>query len=183
MTSTGAAPERVTVHLEPDDLQAAYVEGRRRDNSRSWSRNYAIDAETTHIRGLKGEIAFARCYGLSPDLSERPAGDGGVDVSCWWFVFPVSVDVKTTQYVADPWLRVRADCSSHADVYVLAAVADDGVAVDLVGWATRHDVTDTPPTRTETGHHTNHILKAQDLRALPDPMWVAPPGGAPNEGV
>lgn len=169
MSATATRPPRTTVALEPDHLRHIYAEGRRRDEARSWSRNYTIDREQTHIRGLKGELAVAEYYGLAPDLSERPDGDAGIDFEAWWWLYPVAIDVKTTQYRTDPWLRVRADGHDAADVYVLTAV--DGTEVDLVGWASRADVRAVEPSR-ETGHHENHVLDAAALRPLPDPEFV-----------
>lgn len=172
MSATQTRPPRETVALEPEHLRHIYAEGRRRDEAREWSRNYAIDREQTHVRGLKGELAVAEYYGLAPDLSERPAGDAGIDFEAWWYLYPVSIDVKTTQYRSDPWLRVRADGHHAADVYVLTAVGDDGTEVDLVGWASDADVQAVEPTTERTGHHENHVLDAGALRPLPDPTFV-----------
>jgi len=170
MSATATRPPRTTVALEPDHLRHIYAEGRRRDEAREWSRNYNIDREQTHIRGLKGELAVADYYGLEPDLSDRPTGDAGIDFEAWWcHLYPVAIDVKTTQYRTDPWLRVRADGHDAADIYVLTAV--DGTEVDLVGWASRGDVEAVEPSR-ETGHHENHVLDAGALRPLPEPEFV-----------
>jgi hypothetical protein len=162
--------DRVTVTLSPDQLKTVYAHGRERDNLHAEANSF-IDREKTHIRGLKGEIAVAEYYGLETDLELRPTGDNGIDFTCWWLLCPVQVDVKTTEYVSNPWLKVKADGHKTADVYILTV--DDGADIELVGWAWLRDVEATDPTQ-ETGHHTNHVLKPSDLRTMPKPQQVDP---------
>lgn len=162
--------DRVTVTLSPDQLKTVYAHGRERDNLHAEANSF-IDREKTHIRGLKGEIAVAEYYGLETDLELRPTGDNGIDFTCWWLLCPVEVDVKTTEYVSNPWLKVKADGHKTADVYILCV--DDGADIELVGWAWLRDVEATDPTQ-ETGHHTNHVLKPSDLRTMPKPQQVDP---------
>jgi hypothetical protein len=155
-----------TITLRPDDLAAVYEHGRERDAARDHSRNYNIEREQTHIRGLKGELAAARYYGLDPDLQCRPRGDDGTDFVAEYDGERATIDVKTTAYTRDPWLRVRADGHHTADYYLLAAV--DGPAVTLAGWASASTVAATPISA-ETGHHDNHILRGDDLATPPAP--------------
>jgi len=162
--------DRVTVTLSPDQLKTVYAHGRERDNLHAEANSF-IPREKTHIRGLKGEIAVAEYYGLSTDLELRPTGDNGVDFSCWWLLCPVQVDVKTTEYVTNPWLKVKADGHKTADVYILTA--DNGADIELVGWAWLRDVEAVAPTQ-ETHHHENHVLKPDDLREMPNPNQVEP---------
>jgi len=162
--------DRVTVNLTPEQMQTVYGHGRERDNLHTGANSF-IDREKTHIRGLKGEIAVADYYGLSTDLELRPSGDNGIDFTCWWLLCPVQVDVKTTEYVQNPWLKVKADGHKESDVYILTA--DNGADIELVGWAWLRDVEAVAPTQ-ETDHHRNHVLKPDDLREMPNPNQVEP---------
>lgn len=162
--------QQPTVTLTPDDLAAAYEHGRERDAARGWSRNFGIEREQTHIRGLKAELAVARYYGLEPDLSFRRDGDGGVDFRAKVRNTPTALDVKATQYIIDPWLKVRADGHHAADAYLLAAV--NGAVVRLVGWAAAATVRATEPSDA-TGHHRNHVLRGDDLKPVPRPDSVS----------
>ena len=162
--------DRVTVNLTPEQMQTVYGHGRERDSIHTDANSF-IDREKTHIRGLKGEIAVAEYYGLSTDLELRPTGDNGVDFSCWWLLCPVAVDVKTTEYTRNPWLKVKADGHKESDVYILTA--DNGADIELVGWAWLRDVEAVDPTA-ETGHHENHVLKPDNLREMPNPNQIKP---------
>jgi hypothetical protein len=81
--------------------------------------------------GLAGEFEFGRLCGQMPDLSERPAGDKGVD-----FVVPLlyTVDVKTARKARN--LIHEASKPLAADIYVLAECGEDGEAT-LLGWVWR----------------------------------------------
>jgi hypothetical protein len=162
-----------TVTLEPDELKQVYQEGRDRENRhgpRADRYDYNSDGEENHIRGLKGEFAFAKRYGLEPDLSPQIDGDGGVDfeISCW-LGDSLTVDVKATKYYENPWLRVPVDKDDWADMYVCTAV--DGVDIKLVGWQSCEEVRSFPASDA-TGKQTNHNLKPADLRQLPAKQMV-----------
>ena len=158
------------ITLTPEDLAAAYEHGRERDAARGWSRNYGIERAQTHIRGLKAELAVAQYYDLDADLSFRPDGDGGVDFRVELRGEPTALDVKATQYISDPWLKVRADAHHAADAYLLVAV--DGACARLVGWADAETVLATEPSDA-TGHHRNHVLRGDDLEPVPEPDAVS----------
>jgi hypothetical protein len=129
----------------------------------------------THIRGLKGEIAFADFYGLQPDLQIRPEGDDGIDFEVEWCIADcadVTVDLKTTRYDTGN-LLVKRDRRSRSDRYVLAVVPKKSISVRLIGWVERDTVLDAPLTD-HTGHFVNHEVRQNDLRALPDPQQISP---------
>jgi hypothetical protein len=165
-----------TVDLKPDQLKTVHTEARARDDSYDDSpvkttKALNMDKGETHVRGLKGEIAFAEFYGLQPDLQIRPEGDGGVDFEVEWLGSDVTVDVKTTTYQENPGLLVRENAANRADRYVLAIV--DGTEVRLVGFASCDTILDAPVTE-HTGHMRNHMIRADDLRALPDAPLISP---------
>lgn len=157
------------VEFGPESLATAYRIGRRRDSNHATSRNLNCEREQTHINGAKGEVAFADYYGLDIDERDLPDGDEGYDFIVEWFAEPVRVDIKSTTYHNDPWLKVEPDEVLTADVYVLAAVHK--ASVSLVGWTLASAVARTPATD-ETGHTENHILRAEDLNQMPQPQEV-----------
>jgi hypothetical protein len=164
-----------TVTLEPDELKQVYQEGRDRNNRHHTDGSYeGHDGEDAHIKGLKGEVAFAKRYGLEPDLSSQIDGDGGVDfeISCW-LGDSLTVDVKATEHYENPWLLVPVDKDDWSDMYVCAAV--DGADIKLVGWQSCEEVRSFPASDA-TGKQTNHILKPADLRQLPAKQMVEPVG-------
>jgi len=162
-TDPSESVEPVTLTLSDEQVQTAISNGVHRDELRNYSHNYNIDREQTHIRGLKGEIGFAEYYGLETDLSTRVLGDDD-DFKIIFNDSQLSVDVKTTKYFDDPWLKVRPEYVSKADLFVLAAVSEQ--TVKIIGYATQEDVLETSPTK-RTGHRENHVLKSEHLRPLP----------------
>jgi hypothetical protein len=108
--------------------------------------------------GLAGEFAFGRFCGQMPDLSERPAGDQGVD-----FVIPLlyTVDVKTARKANN--LIHEASKPLTADIYVLAEhIGDDA---RLLGWAWRSTLAAAPVK--DFGHGIdNRYIPRENLRAM-----------------
>lgn len=80
-----------------------------------------------HYIGICGEIAVAQLLGGKMDFSTYDRGDTGIDLS----ILGVNVDVKTTTYMKDPWLRVELEHWKSDTCYVLCAF--DGEVVKLVG--------------------------------------------------
>jgi len=109
--------------------------------------------------GLAGEFAFGRFCGQMPDLSERPAGDKGVD-----FVVPLlyTVDVKTARKAHN--LIHEASKPLAADIYVLAEYGEDDEAT-LVGWAWRKQLAAAPVR--DFGHGIeNRYIARENLRSM-----------------
>jgi hypothetical protein len=108
--------------------------------------------------GLAGEFAFGRFCGQMPDLSERPAGDQGVD-----FVIPLlyTVDVKTARKANN--LIHEASKPLTADIYVLAEHSGDDAR--LLGWAWRSTLAAAPVK--DFGHGIdNRYIPRENLRAM-----------------
>jgi hypothetical protein len=89
LTPTALKTVHTTARARHDD----YEDGDNIKQTRAWS----VDEGDTHIRGLKGEVAFADLYGFAPDLEQHDTGDGGVDFAVSWTghdTADVTVDVK-----------------------------------------------------------------------------------------
>jgi hypothetical protein len=161
-----------TICREAAARHADYEDGDNVKETRTWN----IDEGDTHVRGLKGEFAFAKKYGLEPDLDQHDTGDCGVDFTATWdghTTADVTIDVKTVSYPSDPWLCVRHNAADYADRFVLASTLDGSNTVNLHGWETKETVLETQPTE-RTGHTLNYILQESDVRALPDPALINP---------
>ena len=87
-----------------------------------------------HFIGAKGEIAFAKCFGLTVEMIQKPEGDNGVD----FILDGRSIDVKTTEHQY-PKLIMRKN-KIRSDVYVLAH--SKGNKVVLMGWIKKNTFID-----------------------------------------
>ena len=92
----------------------------------TYSTNAGIDA---HYVGICGEIAAAQVLGGVIDFSTYAKGDNGADL----VIGGVSVDVKTTTYTADPWLRVELEHWHPDTCYVLCSFDQQSDTVELIG--------------------------------------------------
>lgn len=84
------------------------------------------------LKGLAGEMAFAKRYGLPLDLTPRLAGDAGRD-----FLLPTDrgvfpVDVKTAEIAK--WLLVDVAACKRRTIYVLARYNAATRTAALLGW-------------------------------------------------
>lgn len=87
-----------------------------------------------HLLGMIGEKALADYFGAPQDLSNKPAGDDGIDI--WlelrtrrgssWF----AADAKCSSY--GDWLRVDTEIIKPETIYVLV-YAKDGQG-ECIGW-------------------------------------------------
>jgi hypothetical protein len=115
-------------------------------------------SEHYEVVGLAGEVALAAYLGLAVDLSERPAGDGGVDATS-----PLgSIDVKTAR---KPYHLLVEQGKVRADFYVLAGYFDDVERADLIGWASRGAIL-IAPTRNFGYGVTSHYIPATRLKPM-----------------
>jgi len=153
-------PKPVTVDLPPEALQQAYEFGRKR-NSKGFAGSVDTDPQQAHILGMKGELAFANLYNLTPDLSiNDSSGDAGYDFQATVRGELRRIDVKSTTHYADPWLKLRADrCETPTEIYVLAAV--DQCRVKFVGWLPDSHLKH-KETTTRTGRE-NYLCKPDEL--------------------
>ncbi len=108
-----------------------------------------------HFIGAKGEIAFARLFGLEVEMIQKPEGDDGVD----FILDGRSIDVKTTEHQY-PKLIMRKN-KIRSDVYVLAH--SKGNKVTLMGWIKKNTFIDNHKTligvEGSPWYVTNEMLK------------------------
>ena len=127
-------------------------------SSRPLSKDY-------ELVGLSGEIAFGKFSGLTPDLSERPEGDKGVD-----FTTPngMTIDVKTARKAFN---LIHEEGKVFVDIYVLAQYADKTEKADLLGWEYGHALKDAP--KRDFGYGIiNHYIHKDKLRPMQDIIEV-----------
>ena len=87
-----------------------------------------------HFVGAKGEIAFARLFGLTVEMVHKPEGDDGVD----FFMDGKCIDVKTSEA---PFPKLISKKSKiRADIYVLAHTKKNKVA--FLGWIRKQNFID-----------------------------------------
>jgi hypothetical protein len=121
----------------------------------------------SHQRGILGELAVAKFYGISVDSEIYEFGDGGRDFQ----LFDDDVDVKTTATTKMrlPELLVRSDKEVRADLFVRAHIINGNrteVRVRLVGYATSDTVTNRKPRR-HPGQTKNYVVEPNELMLLP----------------
>lgn len=89
-----------------------------------------------HLAGVCGEWGYGQMTGLMPNLELLEHGDGRPD-------FP-GVEVKTSKYYTDPWLRLFTDEELIAEIYVLVAlnrfIDFGGRWVQPIGYATAAEI-------------------------------------------
>lgn len=88
--------------------------------------------EQQHYVGALGEIAFARTFGLTVEMVQKPNGDDGVD----FWLNGKSIDVKSTK-VKFPKLISNNDETLRSQIYVLAHINEPKVS--LMGWITKSE--------------------------------------------
>lgn len=84
-----------------------------------------------HAAGMIGERELARFFGVEQDFTNKPGGDGGVDLSILMAV-PIAFDVKSSRY--GDYLRVNVTKVRPRTIYVLAHVNVETDTGALVGW-------------------------------------------------
>jgi len=124
--------------LDREDWTLAKRLAKQRDSTKSPTchngRVSREESEKRHLKGVAGEIAFARLFGLDVDDEKRPNGDPGYD-----FVAPcgATIDVKTRSETEKDFALTGGylgDFDAHCGV--LAWPIPDGAAIRLVGWTT-----------------------------------------------
>lgn len=118
------------------DLSGAWstierVANERNDQKRAFKSTRQYN-KNPHLPGVAGEWAYGLFAGLEPNLELLIQGHPEPD-------FP-GVEVKTSTYYADPWLRMFTEERLRAPAYVLCALDQPNRKVRVVGWASRRDI-------------------------------------------
>lgn len=125
------------------------------------------DHSTEYRKGILGELAFAKAFGLAMDKRWRVTGDDGVD-----FVLRsgLNVDVKFSTKPSHLWVKEKL-VGGPADVFVLTTSCGPD-EVELVGWAKQADLVDAEWRDTPFGGRCK-ILPAAKLRKMLDLVFLA----------
>ena len=98
------------------------------------AQNYAstrLWGPSTHAAGLIGERELARFFGVKQDLTDKPLGDGGIDLKILMAV-PIAFDVKAS--ISGSHLLVDVGKVRPRTIYVFALVNVEADTGELVGW-------------------------------------------------
>ena len=166
---------RVKIDLPQEKLQEAMQIAKERDvkkerfGSKSYNNTYK-SSEDVHIVGAVGEAAVAHFFGVEMDKTIfQEHGDAGVDNSIDGYG---NIEVKTTTYWKDPYLRVPAyRPNKDIDYYGLCYVdKNDYSNVWIVCSAKRDEVVKKPKRRLYRDGPLNYILEEKELENIHDSM-------------
>ena len=165
---------RVKIDLPQEKLKEAVEIAKQRDakkekfGSKSYNNTYK-SSEDVHIVGAVGEAAVAHFFGVEMDKTIfQEHGDAGVDNT----VKSYSIEVKTTTYWKDPYLRVPAyRPNKEIDYYVLCYVDKrDYSNVWIGGSAKRGEVVKKTKRRLYRDGPLNYIMEEKELENIHDSM-------------
>jgi hypothetical protein len=154
----------IFVNISDVWLEAARVEGRRRDAAHKGHGSYLADEarkEDHNITGLIGEVGFSLGFGVPVDWSDRPTGDDGTD----FVIGRCTIDVKTARIPKYLFLPVEA--RNRSNLYVLAGWYPLQMEVHLLGWTLLAGLLAAPTAVTKYGVE-NHQIVAAELRDVED---------------
>lgn len=120
-----------------------------------------------HFYGKIGEFIFKEEFGLNPDMSISIQGD-----SCDFTYKGKKIDIKTTTYWKDPYLREFSNPRKVPDIYVLVAVQTVNkntgeVFGEIVGWCYSEELLSTQ--LKDLGNlGKRHLLSRDELRDIKD---------------
>jgi hypothetical protein len=93
--------------------------------------SYEIDNVSRHYKGLIGESAVSKAYGVDLDREIYEYGDSGFDLTLEIQGTNKKVDVKTTSRDT-PSLRVRSSGSKSCQIYMCCSILSHGI--EIIGW-------------------------------------------------
>lgn len=120
-----------------------------------------------HFYGKVGEFIFKQEFGLDPDMSINIQGDSQD------FIYKgKKIDIKTTTYWKDPFLREFSNPRKVPDIYVLVAVQtinenNGDVFGEIVGWCYSEELLSTP-LKNLGNIGKRYILNRNELRNIKD---------------
>ena len=200
-TSTSGA---VTLALSIGDVNSAWALAQARNKKESKLGAMTYKPENgwggigPHLIGMLGELAVARYLGLDPDVRIfSRSGAPGADLTAR---DGKTIQVKTTTYAKDPWLRVETHHPA-CNFYVLAVVhvkpgdeknpggpiwirevrkEDVSAIVTLVGWADRATVLLGKRTKLRENGPENYVLTGKSLAPLSQLKLLVQNGHSPE---
>lgn len=129
------------------------------------------------------EIAFARMYGLTPDLEPRPGGDLGYD----FVVSGLTIDIKTSMsaanYDRNEWVFRHEGGALEplkADIYVGSQLLHEdrnrgAACIEFMGWISRQTIIAEIP---DLANPESIPYGPAGVRPLPEPgSWTIPHNG------
>lgn len=116
--------------------------------------------ESSHVTGLLGEAAFSFVTGLPLNCHLITTGDGGWDYAT---ADGARIDVKTSLFWRDPWLKQYPSPKRWVDYYVLAAADTAEGRVRLIGHAKQSEIR--AAELRQWGHGDQRSLSWQSLQA------------------
>lgn len=123
--------------------------------------------DNPHFYGKIGEFIFKEEFGLDPDMSVSIAGDN------YDFTYNgKKIDIKTTTYWKDPYLREFSNPRKVPDIYVLVAIQtinmnSGEVYAEIVGWCYSNELLSTP-LKDLGSLGKRHILTREGLKNIKD---------------
>jgi hypothetical protein len=126
---------------------------------------YYSDENLEDIIGLAGEVAFAKRYGLKPDLTIRPEGDKNIDFKIEIDGTRIAtIDVKTAQKAFNLLVK-EWEIQKCSDVLVLCEYFKNE-SIMFVGWATRKMMQGQPIKIFSSLNIPNHYLHRSKLKPM-----------------
>ena len=162
---------RLQIKLPKENLEEAIDIAKQRDlkkekfGSKSYNNSYR-SSEDVHIVGAIGEAAVAHLFGVEIDKTIfHDRGDAGVDNKVETYG---NIEVKTTTYWKNPYLRVPAyRPNKDIDHYVLCYVDKrDYSNVWVIGIAKREDVVNRPKRKLCKDGPLNYIFEESELEKI-----------------
>jgi hypothetical protein len=126
------------------DGELAETLGKKRQsghNNYNNTRRFFKNESEENVIGVKGEMAFAKIFGLKMDEEVRPDGDKSVDFVLQYPARDLSIDVKTARKPIYLFLK-KKDAPGAADILVLAGIVDN--TVRFLGWEKKSVVMEAP---------------------------------------
>lgn len=138
------------LHKHADDRERLH---RNHKSSRPLSKKY-------EYLGLRGEECIALRYGLPMDLTLKPGGDKGKDLT---LPNGLVIDVKTARKA---YHLLVEEGKVRADIFVLVQYYDEGDTCEALGWLYKQEVLDAPVRDVGRYGIMSHAVHAGDLRDM-----------------
>ena len=144
------------IDLSPDWDQLTEIGEERNDQKREFASTRQLTTNP-HFDGICGEWAYGMLYGIRPNVQLLVQGDPNPDFS--------GVEVKTSSYWQDPWLRMFPDDRFNAQCFVLVALNKPDRSARVWGWASPEEIQNTAVEHIP-GQGFRHVLRTDQLHKM-----------------